>query len=135
VRCARIDQLAQERKIRRPVKLIKIDVEGFECAALDGMQRVIAEDRPFVVTEVNPLMLRPNHLTSVDLLGRIVSHDYLVYRLWERRGLLNGGMVRLELVDPRREIDFCDVVCVPGERRLPLDLLVGQGGLSASGRG
>jgi FkbM family methyltransferase len=36
------------------IDLIKIDVEGFEDKALEGMQRVLADSRPDLIVECNP---------------------------------------------------------------------------------
>jgi hypothetical protein len=36
------------------VDLIKIDVEDFEADVLEGMQKIILRDRPFIVCEILP---------------------------------------------------------------------------------
>jgi FkbM family methyltransferase len=115
----RIDGLAASGQIRRPVKLVKIDVEGFECAVLDGMQALIAEDRPLLTVEVNPPMLKAAGRTPADLMDRISRHGYRIYGISEAKGMLNGGRVRLQPVDPARDPAFCDVLCVPREMALP----------------
>jgi FkbM family methyltransferase len=71
VASGRIDDLAARGQIRRPVKLVKIDVEGFECAVLDGMRALIEEDRPFLVVEINPPMLAAAGQTATALLDGI----------------------------------------------------------------
>ena len=43
VRGTRIDALLDAARIARPVAFVKIDVEGFEVAVLDGMQALIAQ--------------------------------------------------------------------------------------------
>ena len=45
--CVRLDDIAQ----LEPVGLLKIDVEGFERAVLDGARSLIARNRPFVYLE------------------------------------------------------------------------------------
>jgi FkbM family methyltransferase len=115
----RIDDLAARGQIRRPVSLVKIDVEGFECAVLDGLQVLIAEDRPLLTVEVNPVMLAPAGWNPGDLMDRIRRHDYRIYRISEEKGILGGGRVCLELIEPRSELAFCDVLCVPRGRALP----------------
>jgi len=52
VAALRFDEYEADRPMR--VDLIKIDVEDFEADVLDGMQRVISRDRPFIVCEVLP---------------------------------------------------------------------------------
>jgi FkbM family methyltransferase len=125
VPCLRLDDVAAGGQIRRPVALVKIDVEGFECSVLDGMQELIAKDRPLLTVEVNPAMLRAGGRSTMDMLGRIARHEYRFYEIGEVPGILNGGRVQLRLVDPAREMGSCDVLCVPRERELPAGLLRG----------
>nr|WP_159452289.1 FkbM family methyltransferase [Singulisphaera sp. GP187] len=113
VPCSRIDDLVNAGEIRRPIRLIKIDVEGSECAVLDGMRQLIAEDRPFVLTEINPDMLRPSGLSSRDLLGRLQPFGYRFYRVYQPQGILGGGETAFAEVDPASELEACDVFCAP----------------------
>lgn len=56
--------------LRRPVSFIKIDAEGAEVLALRGAARLLQEDRPTILAEVNPQQLAmvssstPNELIS-----------------------------------------------------------------------
>ena len=43
--------------IRRPVRLIKMDVEGAEPLVVRGAARLVAEDRPLIVAELHPSQL------------------------------------------------------------------------------
>jgi FkbM family methyltransferase len=119
VRCASIDRLSADGEIRRPVSLVKIDTEGYECAVLDGMHRLMLEDRPFVIAEINPMLLGANHETSADVLSRFFECGYRVHRLEGARGLLSRGRFDLVLVDRPVELGFCDVLCVPEEKAVP----------------
>lgn len=49
-----LDQFARERLDGRPVRLIKIDVEGSEGAVIKGAQEVLREHRPVLVFEFWP---------------------------------------------------------------------------------
>ena len=119
VRGVRIDSLVDAGEIARPVKLVKIDVEGFEVAVLDGMQTLLASDHPYLVMEINPLMLQPGGFTSVDVLARVAKHGYRIYRIDEAPGIFRGGDIQLTPLNPLDELDFCDVLCVPEGRPLP----------------
>jgi FkbM family methyltransferase len=120
VRGVRIDDLDAAGEIRRPVTFVKLDVEGFESSVLDGLQAVLARDRPSIITEVNPVMLRPRGQTSADLLARIIPHGYSVYQIGPAHGILSHQQFTLAPVDePARELPFCDVLCVPSDGPLP----------------
>jgi FkbM family methyltransferase len=111
-----IDRLRAQHRITGPVALMKIDVEGLEGAVLDGAQSLIAEDRPVIILEINPVLLAPTGQTSVDLLRRVVRHDYVVHRIVQPRGLFSGGRVELEEADVNTPLPVCDVVCVAREK-------------------
>jgi len=51
---AALDDLA----LRRPVRFIKMDVEGAEPQVLRGAARVLREDRPVILSEVHPTQLQ-----------------------------------------------------------------------------
>jgi len=120
VRAASFDKLAENGEIRRPVTFVKIDVEGLECAVLDGMQKMIRGDRPVILAEVNPLLLKPNGLNTVDLLSRLERFQYRLFLVVESPGVLNGGRVTLSPVAATEHLAFCDVLAVPEEKKLPL---------------
>ncbi len=120
VKATTIDKLAADGQIRRPISFVKIDVEGFECLVLDGMQETVKSDRPILLAEVNPLLLQPLGQSTGDLLKRLARYDYRLFRVDEADGLLRGGSVRLTPVMERAELSFCDVVAVPAERRVAL---------------
>jgi FkbM family methyltransferase len=108
-----VDELAARGEIRRPVKLAKIDVEGFEVSVIDGMRAVIAEDRPRLIVEVNPPLLRPLGQTPRDLFSRIEQHGYRIFGISEPRGVMNGG--RFALAPLSDATEACDIFCVPEE--------------------
>lgn len=113
VTSARLDDIAARGEIRRPVKLVKIDVEGFEISVLDGMPKILAEDRPLLIVEVNPPLLRPLGRSPRDLISRIEDYNYRIYRLQEPKGLLSGGRFQLTPLSDTQEP--CDIFCVPAE--------------------
>jgi len=124
VRCAAIDELAAAGEIKRPVSFVKIDVEGYECAVLEGMQRLLSDDQPFVLSEVNPQLLRANDQTPSDLLEWLRRLGYRIYRVDAERSLFGRGRFALTPLDESVELGFCDVLCVPGPRDLPRGWLI-----------
>jgi len=51
---------------RRPVRLIKIDVEGAEPQVLRGAAKLIREDRPTILAELHPVQLERASGATVD---------------------------------------------------------------------
>jgi FkbM family methyltransferase len=124
VRCTALDELAAAGEIRRPVSLVKIDVEGYECAVLEGMQWLLSEDQPFVLSEVNPALLHADDQTPAELLEWPRRLGYRIYRVDAERSLLGRGQFALTTLEESVELGFCDVLCVPESRKLPPGWLI-----------
>jgi FkbM family methyltransferase len=109
------------------VALIKIDVEGLEVDALQGLQRTIAEQRPFVIFEVLRYAdLKPNGAAADDVdaaiahrrrnaseLGRFFrERGYALFKL--RR---NTELTAVDDLDPGQETDHVEMdhLAVPHE--------------------
>jgi hypothetical protein len=107
--------------------LVKMDIEGHEPAALQGLSRLIHRHHPTLVIEFNPRCLADRGEDAVALLGQIFdgypqvealsafgdratfdrSDDLLAY--WERRsrdvaaaGLLEDGLLHFDLIATAR---------------------------------
>jgi FkbM family methyltransferase len=64
-------------ELRRPVRLIKMDVEGAEPQVLRGAARLLREDRPTILSELHPTQLqRASGLSAADFLSDIRSYGY-----------------------------------------------------------
>jgi FkbM family methyltransferase len=61
-----------------PIKLIKIDCEGFEHRILLGARRVLAEQRPTCFIELHPEMIQRTGDTSEGLCGLLRDAAYTV---------------------------------------------------------
>ncbi|MGU3493760.1 FkbM family methyltransferase [Xanthobacteraceae bacterium A53D] len=64
--------------VPRPVRLVKMDIEGAEEKALGGMRALIATDRPDMLIEANS----PDHLNAYR---PFFPPDYAVYAIDERK--------------------------------------------------
>jgi FkbM family methyltransferase len=63
--------------IRRPVRLIKMDVEGAEPQVVRGAERVLREDRPIILSEVHPIQLaRASGVTAAQFLAQVEALGY-----------------------------------------------------------
>ncbi len=61
--------------VDRPVKLLKIDVEGAEREALAGAERLLFGDRfPHLLTELNLRVTRPFGYAPMDLIDWLLAH-------------------------------------------------------------
>lgn len=77
-----------------PPALIKIDVEGFECRAIDGLTKTLSAHIPLVLTEVVTAHLERAGFTPQDLFDRLTSLGYQGFRV----GLGRGGLLGHELL-------------------------------------
>jgi FkbM family methyltransferase len=64
-------------ELRRPVRLIKMDVEGAEPQVLRGAARLLKEDRPIILSELHPVQLeRASGVMADDFLEQLRSAGY-----------------------------------------------------------
>ncbi len=97
------------------LRLIKLDIEGAELAALRGMTKTLARHRPRLICELNRSCLHDGGHTPDELLDLLRAQDYRVQAIVEPRGLLRGAEPRL--VEVREAADlpwqFGDLLCHP----------------------
>jgi FkbM family methyltransferase len=71
-----------ELELRRPVRFIKMDIEGAELRAVRGMARLLGEDRPVLLTELNrPQLAEVSHCTPADYIAEVEAIGYHCHRL------------------------------------------------------
>jgi FkbM family methyltransferase len=67
--------------LKRPVRLIKMDVEGAEPQVLEGARRILAEDRPAILSELHPTQLeRASGTTAAGYLQSLTALGYRAHR-------------------------------------------------------
>ncbi|MBR0725044.1 FkbM family methyltransferase [Bradyrhizobium manausense] len=62
-------------------RLVKIDVEGFECNVIRGLGEVIEECHPAIVTEIVSAHLQKAQSSVTELVGMMNEKGYRSYRL------------------------------------------------------
>ena len=68
--------------MRRPVRFIKMDVEGAEPQVLRGAAKILAEDRPVILSELHPTQLeRASGVTADDFLSQLGALGYRAHRI------------------------------------------------------
>ena len=106
-----------------PVKLIKVDVEGFELRALRGFADTLATDRPALITEVVTGYLARAGDTSADLKAFLQGFGYVGYAAdCPSRGLRHPLELRRTDPLPGRPLADGDYFWWPQDRPLPPEL-------------
>jgi FkbM family methyltransferase len=90
------------------VDLIKIDVEGFEDKVLDGMPRVLEDDRPTIIVECNP----DGPYRAVE--ATLARSGYRFFHVRDR------GLVEMNRIVPDATERYRNYVCVPEGARARL---------------
>ena len=90
------------------IAVMKIDVEGFEVAVIEGAARVLERDRPALVIEVFARALQTVGTSVPRLELALAAHDYLFFAIED-----DGS---LEEIASLVERDGDNVVVVPRER-------------------
>ena len=63
--------------LRRPVRFIKMDVEGAEPQVLRGAARILKDDKPVILSELHPTQLeRASGVTAEQFLAQITALGY-----------------------------------------------------------
>jgi FkbM family methyltransferase len=68
--------------MRRPVRLIKMDVEGAEPQVIRGAARLLTEDRPLILSELHPIQLqRASGVTADEFLAQLGALGYRAHTI------------------------------------------------------
>jgi FkbM family methyltransferase len=76
VEIARLDDLVAARAPARPLRLLKVDVEGFEAEFLAGAEATLTTHRPLVICEFHDPLLRAAGSSSEELLKAFARYRY-----------------------------------------------------------
>jgi FkbM family methyltransferase len=91
------------------VRLIKIDVEGFEYRVLAGLERTLAEAPPdAIMLELNAEMLYEHGSSPTSLMARLQHHGYEIHQLGHG-GQLKRAPAAAEIERATERFDFDNV--------------------------
>jgi FkbM family methyltransferase len=110
-----LDGLIAAGKVVDNIRLIKLDIEGFEIEAIRGMAELIKRSRPILVVEVNEERLSAQGESSARLLELLESLNYNVLALESPKKLLNrsNDFLTRPISNDLRSRRYYDVLCVP----------------------
>ena len=101
VRTCTLDELVTASDPRRPLRLLKIDVEGFELELLAGARETLATQRPLVVCEFHDALLKSAGTSADGLVDAFAKHGYVpTAPLGRPPGSIDGRVVDM-LLAPR----------------------------------
>ncbi len=107
-----LDELLMHRK--HPVSLIKMDIQGYEYWALQGMKQILRTDRPKLLMEFWPWGLSQAGSSVAEVLNFFSELEYTVALADEE----NSRKAGLDLSLLRNSEDFyIDILCIPKEQQ------------------
>jgi FkbM family methyltransferase len=109
-----LDRLLRDGTVSGAVRLVKIDIEGFEVEAIRGMVKLLRSSRPVMVVEVNDQMLNAQGESASNLFELLRSLDYKIEALEKpRRGKYSGSFLTRNVEDSVQRDGYYDVLCLP----------------------
>jgi FkbM family methyltransferase len=89
----------------KKIALIKMDIEGAEGLALDGMKNLIKRDRPVIIMELSDGYLKQMGYSAEKVLGFLRNQKYKVCEASNR-----GKEISMEDISGKFQ---CDILCIP----------------------
>jgi FkbM family methyltransferase len=109
-----LDELVDQGQVLGHIRLVKIDIEGYELDAIRGMTKVLRKHRPIMVVEVNEEMLSARGESPASLLALLTSLDYrLEVLLQPRRGRYKEHVRTISIEDTEHRDEYYNVLCLP----------------------
>ena len=86
---------------------MKLDAEGSELAVLRGAQSSLEKFRPYLIMEINSVLLEQGGGSATGVADFLLERGYSLFWL---------GFRLLVPWDPAKQSDFCEALCLPEER-------------------
>lgn len=89
------------------IRLIKIDAEGAEPYILEGARRILANARPFLIVEMNDVLLSEGGRSRANVDDALRRHDYRAFA------------IQSKVIEEIRDVpssSHSEILCVPMDR-------------------
>ena len=109
------------------IGVVKIDVEGAELDVLRGMMPRLGRDRPVLLLEILPVYEAANaaRLERQEALEAVLAaENYCLLRVRKDADGAFAGVVAVERIGIHADLDACDYVIVPSERRAEIEAVL-----------
>lgn len=94
----------------RSIRMIKIDVEGFEVSVLNGLTRTIERDRPFIITEFVAEQFEDAEASYAAMQALLAPLGFRAYGIGTRRRFLRHVLRLVEVSPDRAPVDFAELL-------------------------
>lgn len=108
VKSVRADDVPNER-----VSFVKLDVEGHEPVVLTGMPRILKEDRPIILTEVNEHWLCRANSSGKAYMRQLAEYGYILRRIED------ASVIEIDDVFLNK-LESINILAIPAERDLEM---------------
>ncbi len=109
-----LDELVDQGQVLGNIRMVKIDIEGYELDAIRGMTKVLKKHRPVMVVEVNEEMLSARGESSASLLALLTSLNYRIEVILDpRRGRYKEYVQTIPIEDAGQQDSYYNVLCLP----------------------
>jgi FkbM family methyltransferase len=110
-----VDAFAREHGITCDVAFIKVDVQGYEPAVLEGMQETLARSpRAALALEYDPAVLRDSGFAPLAMFEALARQGYRL-EIWHRRQAPRA-VIPADLASLVTDGHYVDVLATPGCR-------------------
>lgn len=95
---------------QQPVKLLKLDVEGFELNALRGLRDLLERDHPVLITELIEEQLQRAGTSSEDVFAFLEGLGYRAFGMDLKRKLFGQELALTRVEDSASAASFNDIL-------------------------